>query len=372
MPTASESTTPAPTSVELPVDEADDKQVAPTGRRRGRCATVDGIDGRDYRVLTRPSAGAVALQLGRDLSRDEPRARRLRDQSVVVGCGRRRGLPRSPVGLLAQAVDPRRCASSPSRPSRCRRPGGSTSTCPPRGRDEAGRLGGRLHDDARRALAASRTQQQRLVQDAGHELRTPLTSLRTNVDVLRRHETCRRHDRVKRARRSRRRGRASCRRWSKSSSRVGDRRDSDEPSQHVALGRRRCGAQPSASQRRTGRRHHGRRPTDRWSIAQPAQLERAISNLLDNAAKFDRQRSADRGHARSRSRRCRDHGPGIAAADLPHVFDRFFRSVDARSEPGSGPRVVDRHRGRSAHGGDDVRREPSRRAGPSSASSCHQ
>ena len=32
----------------------------------------------------------------------------------------------------------------------------------------------------------------------------------------------------------------------------------------------------------------------------------------------------------------RDHGPGIDAADLPHVFDRFYRSASARALPGSG------------------------------------
>ena len=32
----------------------------------------------------------------------------------------------------------------------------------------------------------------------------------------------------------------------------------------------------------------------------------------------------------------RDHGPGIAAEDLPHVFDRFYRGAEARGRPGSG------------------------------------
>jgi two-component system sensor histidine kinase MprB len=32
----------------------------------------------------------------------------------------------------------------------------------------------------------------------------------------------------------------------------------------------------------------------------------------------------------------RDHGPGFAAEDLAHVFERFYRADDARAMPGSG------------------------------------
>ena len=32
----------------------------------------------------------------------------------------------------------------------------------------------------------------------------------------------------------------------------------------------------------------------------------------------------------------RDHGPGVAEADISHIFDRFYRAPEARSRPGSG------------------------------------
>ena len=68
-----------------------------------------------------------------------------------------------------------------------------------------------------------------------------------------------------------------------------------------------------------------------------------MSNLVDNAAKFDTEGSDPSGGSRpievvvAQGRvEVRDRGPGIPSADLPHVFDRFYRSVGARSRPGSG------------------------------------
>jgi two-component system, OmpR family, sensor histidine kinase MprB len=74
-----------------------------------------------------------------------------------------------------------------------------------------------------------------------------------------------------------------------------------------------------------------------WYVrGEPAALERAVVNLLDNAVKF----SPDKGEIEVRLTRgrlsVRDHGPGIPADELPHVFERFWRSSSARSLPGSG------------------------------------
>jgi two-component system sensor histidine kinase MprB len=67
----------------------------------------------------------------------------------------------------------------------------------------------------------------------------------------------------------------------------------------------------------------------------PNALERATQNLVDNACKFapDGPVEVTVQHG---TLTVRDHGPGLVQADIPHLFDRFFRSVDMRSKPGSG------------------------------------
>jgi two-component system sensor histidine kinase MprB len=187
------------------------------------------------------------------------------------------------------------------------------------------------------ALARSRDQQQQLVQDAGHELRTPLTSLRTNVAVLRRME-----DLAPDARRqlvddldSETRELTAL--VNELVELATDRRD-DEPAQDCDLG----GLAEQAAAR--VRRRSGRDVTvvkDGSLVAcRPSAIDRAIVNLIDNAAKF----SASGGTkgavidvvVEGGRVAVSDRGPGIPAADLSHIFDRFYRSVASRSLPGSG------------------------------------
>ena len=100
-----------------------------------------------------------------------------------------------------------------------------------------------------------------------------------------------------------------------------------------------------------------------WEVVgQPAALERAVTNLLDNAAKW----SPDGGTVTVRLDdgvlTVADQGPGIGDEDLPHVFERFYRSIEARALPGSGlglaivAQTIRRHggevlAGRADHGG---------------------
>jgi two-component system, OmpR family, sensor histidine kinase MprB len=71
-------------------------------------------------------------------------------------------------------------------------------------------------------------------------------------------------------------------------------------------------------------------------VGKPQQLLRAVGNLLDNAVKFSPDAAPIELTVRPGRLEVRDHGRGIAADDLPLVFDRFHRALDARSLPGSG------------------------------------
>ena len=80
-------------------------------------------------------------------------------------------------------------------------------------------------------------------------------------------------------------------------------------------------------------------------------LDRAISNLLDNAVKWSPAGGVIEVTVNGGEVVVRDHGPGIAAADLPHVFDRFYRAAAARSKPGSGLGLAIVREAAELHGG---------------------
>jgi len=82
-----------------------------------------------------------------------------------------------------------------------------------------------------------------------------------------------------------------------------------------------------------------------------AGLYRAVSNLLDNAVKWSPPGAMVHVAVRDGEVVVRDHGPGIAPDDLPHVFDRFYRAADARGLPGSGLGLAIVRQIAEAHGG---------------------
>jgi two-component system, OmpR family, sensor histidine kinase MprB len=182
-------------------------------------------------------------------------------------------------------------------------------------------------------LSKSRQEQERLVQDAGHELRTPLTSLRTNVEVLRRHPELPEPERQAviadlHAETQELTGLVN----EIVSLAVGE--TADEPRQELDLAEL-AGDVATRYQRRTGRPITViAEPTQ--VTAQRAGVQRALSCLLDNARKFDPGDGPIEVTVGPGGMSVADRGPGIAEAELDAVFERFHRSDDARAMPGSG------------------------------------
>lgn len=207
------------------------------------------------------------------------------------------------------------------------------TSIPVEGTDEIARLSASFNAMTA-ALAGSRDRQSRLIADAGHELRTPLTSLRTNIDLLLRSEhTGRAIDPVAKARLL-----VNLKaQFEELSTLVGDllqlSRGETDREPHVELAFH--DVVEAAVQRAKLRGAEVAARLDPWYVeGNPASLERAVLNLLDNAAKFSPGQVEV--VLRDGELTVRDHGPGIPEDELPHVFDRFWRSPAARGLPGSG------------------------------------
>ena len=318
----------APTAFVLLPVESSDIAVAKQGGSVVR--TIHVADGTPYRMLTTAAAGGGALQIARELTATENLLNSLRNRYAVLS------VVVSAVAAAIGWVIARRSTRSLMRLTAAVEDVGATGRLDVaigvKGGDEAGRLA-TAFNGMLSALTRSREQQQQLIQDAGHELRTPLTSMRTNVALLKR-------------------GGRMTPEATKSTiddldSELGeltslfnelvelatDSRD-EEPQQDVSLQRivERAAAR---LERRTGRTvlidSDGGILTGR-----PLALERAVRNVLDNAAKFDPTGYPIEVTIRGGHVEVRDRGPGISAGDVAHVFDRFYRSDLARNQPGSG------------------------------------
>lgn len=323
------------------------------GEKPHSIRTLSDEDGTRYRVATVPAGSGQALVLAQSLESQDLTMRKLGTVMLVSG-----GL-----GVLAAALAGWAVASNGLRP--VRRLTRSVETIavtedltPLRveGDDEIARLAAAFNQMLG-ALAASRDRQRRLVADAGHELRTPLTSLRTNLDLLAQAdradptgagglpETARREllDDV--------RGQIE-----ELTILVGDlvvlARD-DEPEASISALDLADVADRAVT--RVRRRAPGLEfdvLLEPWPTRGDATgLERAITNLLDNAAKWSPTGGTITVRLTAGVLTVDDEGPGIKPADQPHVFDRFWRSEESRSMPGSGlglaivRQVVDQHDG---------------------------
>jgi len=206
---------------------------------------------------------------------------------------------------------------------------------PIEGSDEVARLASAFNEMLR-ALSASQHRQRQLVADAGHELRTPLTSLRTNLDLLVQADATTGLSDVNRAEllddvRAQ---------IGEMTTLIGDlvelARDEPvtptvEPVELTAVLE-----QAIARVRRRADVEFDVRTSPWWVVGDAGALERAITNLLDNAAKWSPPGETVIVTLTDGTLMVADRGPGIAAQDLPHVFERFYRSAESRGMSGSG------------------------------------
>ncbi len=353
-------------------DEGNDPSNPPLGHARAERAVARGLvdesvrtalasDGQAYRVVAVPTdrLPGYALVLAQSTERTDTLLRRLGLVLLFVGAAGVGVAAWAGAAIARTGLRPvQRLTAAAEHVART----GDLRPVPVQGDDELGRLA-HSFNAMLSALAEARGRERRLVADAGHELRTPLTSLRTNLDLLAQSEG--------------RPGLSADDRMAllqdvraqvvELSVLVGDlvelSREDPPSAAHLPVDLVDVVAHAAE---RVRRRAPGIRidvDAQPWTVFGDAQaLERAITNLLDNAAKWSPPNGVVTVMLRGGVLTVADQGPGISDGDLPHVFERFYRSVEARTMPGSGlglsivKQAAERHggtvsAGRSTDGG---------------------
>jgi two-component system sensor histidine kinase MprB len=213
--------------------------------------------------------------------------------------------------------------------------------------DELGRLA-RAFNTMLDALSRSVSAQRQLVADASHELRTPLASARANLELLELHDTLPGDERKRIVADAS----MELREMTQLIEELVElaRGDVQAPAKRqTRLDRLAEEAVANAARRTPAVFRTNIEPT--VVQAAPDALTRAIGNLLDNAVKWSAEGAPIEVTVKEGSVTVRDHGPGIDPADLPHVFDRFYRAPRARALPGSGLGLAIVRQVAEAHGG---------------------
>ncbi len=305
--------------------------------------------GTDYRVVAVPSRnGQYAVVLVQDMSTQESVLRRLGAVMLLFGLAGVIGATAAGWAVARNGLRPvRRLTYNVEQIARTE----DLTPLPVEGDDEVARLA-TAFNDMLVTVSASRDRQRRLVADAGHELRTPLTSLRTNLDLLLQADAGAGLDAQARAELLED-VRAQI---EEMSNLVGDLVElaRDEPLRTVVeqidLAEVVDRAVVRARRRGTGLTFDvDTEPW--WVVGESASLERAVTNLLDNAVKWSPAEGTVRIRLNHGTLTVDDEGPGIAPGDREHVFERFYRSDESRSMPGSGlglsivRQITERHSG---------------------------
>jgi two-component system sensor histidine kinase MprB len=318
------------------------------GERAYSCRTVSTPGGR-YRVAAVPgNEDGVALVLAQSLRNNEYTLEKLGFVLLIFGL----------LGVVTAALAGWAVARNGLRPVRRLTDAAEdiarTEKLDPievEGNDEIARLASAFNAMLA-ALSASRDRQRQLVADAGHELRTPLTSLRTNLDLLVQADA--------------RGGLAPEARTElmddirfqieELTTLIGDltelARDERVPATPEPVDLAETAARAvDRVRRRAPSLHFDVHLEPWWVTGESAALERAVTNLLDNAAKWSPPLGVVTVRLVDGTLLVSDQGHGIRDEDLPHVFDRFYRSKESRTMPGSGlglsivRQVAERHGG---------------------------
>ena len=331
-----------------------DAELAVARGDRDQALRTTTLDDERYRVATVPVGQGAALILAQRTAPTQATLQRLGIVTLVTGC----------VGVLialwagwtvarTALVPVRRLTAAAEHVARTR----ELDPVPVVGTDELARLG-EAFNAMLAALRDAQARQRQLVADAGHELRTPLTSLRTNLDLLAQSDAAGGLDPEDRAQL------------------LADVRAQLEELSTLVIDLMELSREDIADDelvpleladavRRAAARVRRRAPDvvlsldlRPWPMQGDAQLlERAVTNLLDNAAKWSPPGGTVQVRLRDGELTVTDEGPGIAPEDLPHVFERFYRSTDARALPGSGLGLAIVAQAARRHGG-SVSAEP--------------
>lgn len=213
--------------------------------------------------------------------------------------------------------------------------------------DELGRLA-RAFNTMLDALSRSVGAQRQLVADASHELRTPLASARANLELIELHDELALDER----RQIVADASAELREMTHLIEELLELARGDTVTLRKELTRLdHLTEEALAVAARRSPVAFGTEIEPSVIEASPSALTRAIVNLLDNAVKWSPAGAAVEVTVREGTVSVRDHGPGVDPADLPHIFDRFYRAPAARTLAGSGLGLAIVRQVAEAHGG---------------------
>jgi two-component system sensor histidine kinase MprB len=307
------------------------------------------VAGTHVRTLTFSYAGSFAVQIGRPLTEVDKSLRRIGFflfliAAAGIGAAAALGLivSRAALAPVKRLTDTAETVTAT---------GDLSQRIDVEGKDELSRLATSFNSMLA-ALEESTRAQRQLVADASHELRTPLTSLRTNIEVLASDRVLPFEDRNKLL--------------SDVVEQLGEMTALIAELIELARAERQTAEPEDVRLDLVAEEALERARRNRPGVVfaadleetvvpgVPGTIERAIGNLLDNAAKWSSEGGEVHLEVRDGQVTVRDHGPGIAEEDLPYVFDRFYRARSARGLPGSGLGLAIVRQVADAHGGEVV------------------